>query len=151
MLEQLISSLKSDVGGQIASETKLPSGTMDKVFSVIGDVTKKEVTNQMTGGNISNVMNLFSNKPNNKDADSLQSNITSGVISDLTSKLGISSDMSAKIASIAIPALISMISSKNSSTPDDDPSPLNDIFGSVVKSQLKSGGVKSILGKFFSK
>ena len=146
MLEKLIGELKSEVGEQIASQTQLPAGNLDKVFSVIGDVTKKEVTKQMVGGGLSNVMNLFSKQQNNPGANLLQSNITSGVISGLVSKLGISKEISNTIAQVAVPALINMITKKNSVTPDDDPSPLNDIFGAAAKSGL--GGIaKNIFGK----
>jgi len=151
MLEQLISSLKSEVGGQLSSQTSLPAGSIDKVFSVIGDVTKKEVAGQMLGGNLSNVMNLFSDKPNNKGADLLQSNISSGVISSLTSKLGLSPEISRTIAAVAIPALISLITKKNSTTPDDDPSPLNEIFGGASKGGLLGGVAKGLLGGLFKR
>lgn len=147
MLEKLMESLKSEVGGQIISQTKLSSGNIDKVFSIIGDVTKKEVSQQMVGGGISNVMNLFSKQQNNSGANLLQSNITSGVVGNLVSKLGFSQEMSKSIAQIAVPALISMITKKNSATPDDDPSPLNDIFESSGKGAV--GGIaKKLLGKF---
>ncbi len=151
MLEQLIGSLKSEVGGQLISQTSLPAGSIDKVFSVIGDVAKKEVTGQMLGGNLSNVMNLFSDKPNNKGADLLQSNISSGVISSLTSKLGLSPEISRTIAAVAIPALISLITKKNNTTPDDDPSPLNEIFGGASKGGLLGGVAKGLLGGLFKR
>jgi hypothetical protein len=151
MLDQLINSLKSEVGEQLSSQPNLPAGSIDKVFSVIGDVTKKEVTGQMLGGNLSNVMNLFSNQPNNSGANLLQSNISSGVITSLTSKLGLSPEISKSIAAIAIPALINLITKKNSTTPDDDPSPLNEIFGSVNKGGLLGGVAKGLLGGLFKK
>ena len=151
MLEQLINSVKSEVGGQIAGQTKLPSGTIDKVFSEIGDVTKQEVTNQMMGGNLSNVMNLFSDKPNNKEANSLQSNITSGVISNLTGKLGLSPQIAKTITAVAIPALIKMITKKNNSTPDDDSSPLKEIFGGSGKGGMFGDTAKDMLGGLFKK
>jgi hypothetical protein len=151
MLEQLMNSVKSKVGGQIAGETNLPSGTIDKVFSVIGDVTKKEVTSQMLGGNLSNVMNLFSDKPNNNAANLIQTNITSGVISNLTGKLGLSPQLANTIATIAIPALVDMISKKNKTTPDDDPSPLNEIFGASGKGGMLGGVAKGLLGGLFKK
>jgi len=150
MIDQIINSLKSEVGSQILKQTKLPSGNLDKVFSVIGDVTKKEVTNQMTGGNIGSVMNLFSNKPNNSSANLLQTNIVSGVVANLTRKLGIPNEMSNKIAQIAVPALINLITNKNSTTPDDDPSPLNELFGSK-KGSLMGGLAKNLLGNFLKK
>ncbi len=150
MLDQLIKSLKSEVGGQLISQANLPAGSIDKVFSVIGDVTKKEVTDQMLGGNLSDVMNLFSNKPNNNGANLLQSNISSGVISGLVSKLGISPAMSKTIAAVAIPALINLITQKNNTTPDNDPSPLNDLFGGAGGGGL--GGIaKGLLGGLFKK
>ncbi len=150
MIEQLIKSLKSEVGGQLSGQTNLPAGSIDKVFSVIGDVTKKEVTGQMLSGNLSDVMNLFSDKPNNKGANLLQSNISSGVISGLVSKLGLSPEISKSVATIAIPALINMITKKNNTTPDDDPSPLNEIFGGAAKGGL--GGIaKGLLGGFLKK
>ncbi len=151
MLEQLINSVKAEVGSQIAGETNLPSGTMDKVFSVIGDVTKSEITSQMIGGNLSNVMNLFSDKPNNNEANQIQSNISSGVLSGLTSKLGLSPQIARTIVAVAIPALVNMITRKNNTTPDDDPSPLNEIFGGSGKGGLLGGVTKSVLDGLFKK
>ena len=84
MLEQLISSLKSEVGGQIMDQTNLPSGHLDQILTVISDVTKKEVAGHILEGKLSEVMNLFSNQPNTDGANQLQSNISSGVVSNLT-------------------------------------------------------------------
>jgi hypothetical protein len=125
MLDQLINSLKSEVGGQIASQNNLPEGHLDKVFSVLGDVTTKEVAGHMLKGNLSDVMNLFSDKPNNSGADQLQSNI----------------------ASVALPQLIKLITRKNSTTPDDDPSPLHELFGGAGGGGLL-GEAKNLLGSF---
>ena len=41
MLDNLLGSLKSEIGGEILSQTQLPANNLGKVFSVIGDVTKK--------------------------------------------------------------------------------------------------------------
>lgn len=149
MLDQLLNTVKSQVGGEIAGKTNLPAGKLDEVFSEIGNVTKKEVTNQMVGGNISNVMNLFSDKPNNSGANQIQSNISSGVISNLTGKLGLSPQIAQTISSIAIPAVMNMITSKNKETPDDDPSPLNDLFGGGKGMSVDSA--KDMIGGFFRK
>lgn len=154
MIETLINSLKSEVGSQIVGQTNLSSGNLDKVFSIIGDVTKKEVTGQLKSGNLSTVMNLFSNKSNNSGANALQNSITTGIVSNLVSKLGLSQQVSNTIAQVAVPALMNLITKKNSETPDDDPSPLNDIFGSITKGSTGNilGGVaKNILGGLFKK
>jgi uncharacterized protein YidB (DUF937 family) len=128
MLEQLISFLKSEVGDQIMSQTNLPEGHLDQIFSIIGDVTKKAVTGHILQGKLSEVMNLFSDTPNTDGANQLQSKISSGVVSDLSSKLGLSPEISNNIASVALPGLISMITNHNNSTPADDASPISNFF-----------------------
>jgi hypothetical protein len=145
MLEQLISSLKSEVGGQIMSQTNLPEGHIDQIFSIIKDVTTKEVNGHILSGKLSEVMNLFSNNLNTDGANQLQSNISSGVVSNLTSKLGLSPEVSGNIASVALPGLINLITRHNNSTPDDDPSPLHELFGTAGNSGLL-GRSKNLLG-----
>ena len=147
MIENLINNLKSQVGEQILGQTNLGGDKLDGIFSIIGDVAKKEVSQQMLGGGLSSVMNLFSDKPNSESANMLQSNITSGVIGKLISKLGLSEGMANTIANIAIPSLIGLITKKNNETPDDDPSPLNEIFGDKRKGL--GGALGGILGKIF--
>jgi len=148
MLESIMTSLKSEVGGKLMSQTSLPERKIDKVFSIIGDVTKKEVAGQMLSGNLSSVMNLFSNKQNTGSAYSIQSNITSGVVTKLTSKLGLTQEISKTIAATAIPVLINLITTKNNTTPDEDPSTLNELFGGGSKGGLLGGFAKKLAGSF---
>ena len=150
MLEQLINSLKSEVGGQIAGQTNLPSGHLDQIFSIIRNVTQKEVAGHILGGKLSEVMNLFSNKQNTEGANQLQSNISSGVVSELTSKLGLSPEVSNNIAATALPGLINMITKHNNSTPDDDPSPLHELFGTAGSGDIL-GTAKNLLGGLLNK
>jgi uncharacterized protein YidB (DUF937 family) len=150
MLEQLINSLKSEMGGQIAGQTNLQSGHLDQIFSIIGNVAKKEVAGHMLQGKLSEVMNLFTRTPNSEGANQLQSNISSGVLSELTSKLGLSPAVAGSIASTAVPGLIEKITNHNSTTPDDDPSPLHDLFGTVGSSGIL-GTAKNLLGGLLNK
>ena len=89
MLEQLLNSLKTEIEGHLTSQADLPAEQLDDVISSIGGVAQKEVAGQMTSGNLSNLMNLFSDKPNNDAANRIQSNIHSNILSELTGKLGI--------------------------------------------------------------
>jgi uncharacterized protein YidB (DUF937 family) len=147
MLEQLINSLKSEVGGQLTSQSNLPSGHADQIFAIISDVAKSEVARHILRGGLSDVMNLFSKSPNTDGANQLQSNITSGVVTDLTNKMGLSPDVAGNIAATALPGLIEKITNHNSTTPDDDPSPLHDLFGTGGSDGLL-GTAKNLLGGF---
>lgn len=148
MIEEFIGKLKSEVGGQLGNQSELSSVNMDSVFSVVGDVVKKESTKEMLGGNLSGLMELFSDKPNKAGANKIQSKMFSGIVSDLISKLGLSPSQSKTIAEIALPALISMISKKSSASSKDDGSVLTDIFGGMDKGGI-GGMAKDLLGGFF--
>jgi uncharacterized protein YidB (DUF937 family) len=145
MLDQLVNSLKSEIGGQIAGQSNLQSGHIDQIFSILGNVAQKEVGGHMAQGNLGDVMNLFTKTPNSAGANKLQSNISSGAISEITKKLGISPAVASSIVASALPGLISKITNHNSSTPDDDPSPLKELFGG---SDGLGGIAKNLLGSF---
>jgi hypothetical protein len=129
MIESLIEGLKDQIGGQILDKTDVQSNQLPDIFSVIGDTAKTEVKNSMLDGGLDTVMNLFSNKPNNSGANLLQSNITQGIVSGLIQKIGLNSSTATTIAGIAVPLLMNLITKKNNETPEDDPSPLNALFG----------------------
>ena len=150
MLEQLINNLKSEVGGQIMSQTNLPAGHLDQIFSIINDVTHKEVAGHILSGKLSDVTNLFSENQNTDGANQLQSNISSGFVSDLSSKLGLSPEISNTIASTVLPGLINLITKQNNSTPDNDPAPLHELFGTGGNSDIL-GTAKNLLGGFLNK
>lgn len=147
MIEEFLGKLKSEVGGQISGQTDLSSSKMDGVFSVVGDVVKKEATKEMLGGNISGLMDLFSDKPNSASGNQIQSNMFSGIVSNLVSKLGLSQSQSKSITEIALPALISMISKKSSGSSKDTGSVLTDMFGGDDKGGI-GGMAKDLLGGF---
>lgn len=147
MLEQVISSLKTELGGQLTNQSDVPSGNLDQIFSEIGNVVHKEVAGHILRGNLSDVMNLFSRGENSTGANQLQTNISSGIVSNLIGKLGLSPDTAGNIASTVLPGLIEKITAHNSTTPDDDPSPLHNLFGTGGNSDIL-GTAKNLLGGF---
>jgi hypothetical protein len=129
MIENILEGLKEQIGDQILNKTDVKSDQLPAILSVIGDTTKNEVKSSMLDGGLSTVMNLFSNKPNSSGADLLQSNIARGIVSGLIQKIGLKSSTASVIAGLAVPMLMELITKKNNETPEDDPSPLNALFG----------------------
>ncbi|SDW64548.1 hypothetical protein [Aequorivita viscosa] len=147
MIEQIIGKLKSEIGGQLTSQTELSSGNLDSVFSIVGDVVKSEATKEMLGGNISSLINLFSDKPNDAGANKIQSQMSSGIVGELMGKLGISPEQSNKIVAIALPALLNMIAKKKDGDSNDDSSFLGDLLGNAGSGGI-GGMAKGLLGGF---
>ena len=140
MIDNLIKGLKDQVGDQILAKTDVKPSQLNSILSVIGGATKSEVKNSMKKDGLSTVMNLLSDKPNNTFADTLQSGIANSIVSGLMTKLGIKQSTASTISAIAVPALMKLITKKNNATPDDDPSPITELFGD-------KGGIGNLAGK----
>jgi len=141
MIDSIINSLKDQVGDQLKNEANLDNSGMDTVMDVVKSVATEQVGKQLMGGGVDTLMNLFSDKDNKSEANDLQSSMTSGVMDGLTDKLGISSAQASSIANMVLPMLMKLITERNKDTPDDDASPLKDIFGGG------GGGLDDLAGK----
>ena len=148
MLEQLISSVKGNVLGDLTEKVGIPTDKIDDVLKVAGQVATKEVVKETTQGGLNTVMNLFSGASNNTGANSLQSNITNGIVSQLMEKVGLDGTMAKMAASYVVPAVIAKITGKNSETPDDDTSSLQSMFG-LGGGDSKDGGLMGKISDFF--
>lgn len=145
MLEQLLQGIQGQVGQEVQEKAGVDSDMMSKIMKIAGNVASQQVAKQITSGGINDVMNLFSDKPNNSNASALQSNITNDLVTNLIAKLGLDPQKAAMISTLVIPAVMNMITKKNGETPDNDSSPITDLFGGN-----KAGLVKGLLGKFFN-
>jgi hypothetical protein len=162
MLEMILSGLKSQIGDELVSKAGVSQDQLGSVLDVIGQTTKDKVSNEMMSGGLDMVMNLFSNKPNSSGANSLLNVLTGSITENLAAKLGMDPAKAQMIAAIAIPMLVKLVTSKNNETPENDASPLTDLFGGLAGAigggtQAKSknaglaGSAFKILGGLFGK
>jgi uncharacterized protein YidB (DUF937 family) len=151
MIDALLKNLSKDIGPELISKAGISENKLGELFKVTGNVASQEITKQATAGGMDNLMNLFSNKPNNPSANSIQNNIVNGLIASFTSKLGLSQQQAQSASGIIVPALMNLITKKNSETPESDPSPLMKMFD--IDSGKKGAGkiVGDMLGKFMKK
>jgi uncharacterized protein YidB (DUF937 family) len=143
MLEQLLEGLQGKVGQEVQEKAGVDSDMMSQIMKMAGGVATQQVAKEMMGGGIGNVMNLFSNNSNNSGADSIQGNITNGIVSSLVEKMGFDQGKATMITSIILPAIMKMVTNKNSETAEDDASPLKDLFGGD-----QAGGIAGLIGGF---
>jgi uncharacterized protein YidB (DUF937 family) len=129
MLSSIIDNLKDQVGPEILNKTGLSEDKLPQIMDIVADASKNVVGNQVASGNMGSLMNLFGSGSNSKGADGIQSALTDQVVSGLAQKLGLSESVANTISSIVVPQLIGLITKKNSETPDDDDSPITELFG----------------------
>ena len=147
MIEELIGSLKTELSGKINSETDVPSDKMDGIFSVLGDAVKGTAAKELMGGNLSGLMSLFSDQPNDDQANNIESKMSSNIVTDLMNKVGVSPAQAQNIVAIALPFIIKMITNKKNESSKDDSSILTELLGGGAKGGL-GGMAKDILGGF---
>jgi len=152
MLDQLISSLKGGVAGDLTSKIGIPADKIDDILRITGQVTTNEVTKEATSGGIGTLMNLFSGSSNNSNANSLQNNIVNGVVSQLIEKVGLDGSMAKMAATFVVPSVINKVAGKNSETPENDPSPIQNIFGLISgeNSNKNTGGLMGKINDFLN-
>jgi hypothetical protein len=147
MLDSIISGLKDQIGGELVSKAGISGDRVDDVLKVVGQTAKDKVGSEIASGGLASAMSLFSKGANSSGANGLLAGISSSITENLTSKLGLSPDMAAKVSSMAVPVLTSLVASFNSKTPDDDASPLMEMFGGG--SEGFAGAAKKALGGLF--
>lgn len=154
MLDLILNGLKDQVAGDLQQKAGVKPNMLDDILKITGSVATKEVSKEMLGGNLGAVMNLFSNNSNNAQANSLQDNIMNGMISNFVQKLGLDQKTASMATTIIIPMLMNLITKKNAETPEDDASPLNDLFnpkGQQGGNNPLGGLIGKTLGGLFGK
>jgi uncharacterized protein YidB (DUF937 family) len=144
MLDGILGQIKGQLGDSLQQQEGVDSSQLDGIMDIVQSVTGEKVGKQMLGDGLGPVMNLFSNNNNTTEADTLQSDITGGIASSLVEKLGFSGETATNITSTVIPMVINLVTEKNSETPDDDASPLTELFGGG-----DLGGLAGKLGDLF--
>ena len=134
MIDAIMNQLKQQVGGQLQQKENISSSELNGILDVVKEQATQKMGENMLDQGIEGVMSLFSNKDNNKQADSLQASITGGIVDSLQKKLGFSGSKATGIVAIIMPYLLKLLTDKNAETPDDDPSPIKDILGGSLGS-----------------
>ncbi len=141
MIDTILKSLASETSDELVTKIGVPTEKLDDLFKVTGDVAQDEITNQVSKGGLSTVMNLFSKGQNNSFAENLKGNLVNNLVANFIAKLGLSKSLSTQAANFIVPTLINLITKENSKTADDDASPLKSIFSLGGKDAGGLGGI----------
>lgn len=148
MIESILKNLAGETAKDLTGKAGIPENLLGELFKVTGNVATQEVAKQATSGGMENLMNLFSNKPNNNFANSIQNNLVSSLVTNFTSKLGLSQQQATMASGIIVPLLINMITKKNGETPENDPSPIQQVFNLGGNAKGAKSMLGGLLGKF---
>lgn len=150
MLEQLLESVKGELGGQLTDKLGMSSGETTKSFDVLGSNLSEIVGSESNGGGLSTVLNLFSDDDNSPESDSLVEKLGGSLIGDLVGKAGLTKSKASGFKDMVLPLVISFISKKVGGN--------SDLLGSLLgggnsgaAGNIASSLLKGKLGGLFNK
>lgn len=147
MIDKILNQLAKETSSELTQKAGVKKDILGDMFNITGEVATSEVANQLSTNGIGSLMTLFSNKPNNSLANSIESNLVTGLANNFIQKLGLSEDQAKMATNIIVPTLLSMITKENEKTPENDTSPIQKIF--EVGNNAK--GAKNAIGGLFGK
>ncbi|NDV79455.1 DUF937 domain-containing protein [Dysgonomonas sp. 511] len=144
MLDKILDLVKDQAAEAITNNSKVPAEKRQAAVETTTSTIVDSLKDQITPGNISNVLAMFGGNASSSNA--LSGTIQNSVVSALTGKVGLNKAVATTIATTVVPALFSLITKKN-----DDPKDsfdLGSILGSLTGGD-NGGGILGTLGKLF--
>lgn len=134
MIDSLLGVVKQFAGDAVANNSAIPKNQTNSALQSITDGILGGLKNEATGGNLEQVVGIFTSGNVNK---SLSSTIQTSVVNSLMDKIGIQNAAAKKVAAQVVPLVLGALSNKSSDVN------LASILGSVTGSS--KGNAQSLL------
>lgn len=142
MLEQLLNLVKEHIGTTDA----VPAGQQEVIAQDATHAVEGGIKDALQGGNISDVMHLFSGQ-SDVTGNPVAQNIQGGFIQNLVSKFGIDASQAGSIASSIIPGVLGKLVNKTND-PGDSSFDLQSIMHHFSGGSTAGFDVQGLMNKF---
>lgn len=142
MFDQLKSLVQEYAGDAIVTNPAIPNERNNEAVDLASNSIVDELKKLVSGGNISQVQNLFNNEEQAVADAPVTQNIKSNFIENLIQKFSLDHSKAAQIASSLIPMVMAKFV-KKTNDPTDNSFDLSSILGSLAG----GGNVGDLLGK----
>jgi hypothetical protein len=140
MIDDIINTVKDQIGGDLMEKFGLDTGQKDKALDITKETISDTVSKEAMGGGLSGVLNLFSSNDNDDDGNSMLESIKDALSSQFSDKLGVDKDKSGGITSMIMDKVVALFGDKLGSNFE-----IGDLLGKL--GGAKSGGIGGMLGK----
>lgn len=140
MINNIINQGKELLAQKLKDSVGLKDNQIDTTLETAGESTVEVLKEEVTGGNLNGVLDLFNGKSETSTSNSIVSEIGKKFIPSLVSKLGVDEGLASKASNIVIPFIMSKFSSKETGEDKD---------GSQIMNLIGMGGdnKENLLGK----
>ena len=116
MLDNILSGLKDQVVGAITEKTGLDASQAEQTIPMAKESITSGLMSAVSGGNVSGILGMFSGGEGGMLQNMVYQGIAKNFIGNITSKLGVSSDIANMVSSSALPMIMSKIGGKAADT-----------------------------------
>jgi hypothetical protein len=145
MINNFLQTIKSELAGKLSGQSDLSSDKAEEASSTVTNTVKDEISEKAQKGQIDGIMALMGK---GGASSGLARNLEGKVAGNLAAKVGIPQNIAAKIASFAVPFVVSKLGEFTSSKGKDNNEGKQEMLGELGLGSLKDklpGG----LGKKF--
>lgn len=140
MIDNIMSMVKDQIGGDLMEKFGLDSSQKDEEINITKDTISDKISGAASGCGMSRIMNLFSSNDNDDEGNSILSDLTSSLSSNFSDKLGVDSDKSGGISSMIMEKVTSLFGDKLGGSFD-----IGDLMGMIGGG--KAGGIADMVGE----
>lgn len=144
MLDNLLNLVKSHAGNAIISNPDIPNEHNDAAVEVASSSIFDTLKNAASGGNIGDVMNMFSGGAGNAASSPLAGIMQNNMVQSLMQKFGINQSQAGNVASGLVPNVLQSLVHKTND-PNDSSFDLQGILSKVTGGGMD---VSSLISKF---
>lgn len=145
MMNEFLSSVKDGLLVQLKGKAKIDSTQLNRASEVVTDSFKDGLFDKFKKGQMSDIFELLGQEGNTSPFASSLVNIT---VSNLIAKLGLSPDLSASVANIAVPFIIEKFSGFASAKGVNNQAGIQQLIGSLASDSLKDNLLGGLSSKF---
>jgi hypothetical protein len=146
MFENLLDLVKQHAGSAIIDNPAIPNEHNDEAVSMASNSIVDGLKSAIAGGNMSDLVSMFSNSSNAGNS-SVSQGIQGNLVESLMGKFGIDSSAAGGIASSLIPTVMQQFVSKTND-PNDSSFDLQSIVGNLTGGKASGIDLQGLLSQF---
>lgn len=134
MIENLLKNLTGGLTEQLTGNVDVDTNKLDDIAEVTTNTFKEGLLDKFKAGELGDIIGLLGDKGGSSP---LAGTITNNIVSQLSSKIGLSSGISKTIAGIAVPFIVKKISGFISDKGKDNEEGINELLGGLATDSIK--------------
>ena len=150
MLENLINLIKQNAGSAITDNPDIPNEKNEEAVQVASHSIMDTLKQAISGGNLQDVMKLFSGNAQHVGNNPVVQQASSNVVDQLKDKLGLNHQQATGVADKLVPDVMSQLAQKTAD-PSDNSFNVQDIFNKLSGGKTAGVDIQGMMSKFKGK